>query len=152
MCNTIVSKLLKRVQFPNVALSIFLQANVLRKGLNEGNPYGIIANMLVCSIIVSKLVSSVQIPNVALSISLQANVLWKGLNEGNPYGIVANMLVCDIIISKLELQLYHNVYFWSHVIGKGMNHQIPSKYVCLFGFYGILTFECYLMPNPFLYK
>ena len=24
--------------------------------------------------------------------------------------------------------------------------------VCLFGFYGILTFEGYLMPNPFLYK
>ena len=24
--------------------------------------------------------------------------------------------------------------------------------VCLFGFYGISTFVCYLMPNPFLYK
>ena len=25
-------------------------------------------------------------------------------------------------------------------------------FVCLFGFYGITTFVCHLMPNPFLYK
>ena len=30
--------------------------------------------------------------------------------------------------------------------------KIICLFACLFGFYGISTFLCYLMPNPFLYN
>ena len=41
-------------------------------------------------------------------------------------GVMANVLDCGLEVIEFELQSGYNVYFWSNILGKGMNSFIPA--------------------------